>query len=145
MSLAKFKQVLIYLGVSISLIFSSVGISNANTFTVYADVGCDPMSDPGTSGSLDEVSTPDTLDFGTVEQNQTESINFTITATSPVDCAEEPAIFEDAIDITFGGDDSTSLSTDDSLDTSSTSATVFVIFPAREGPFTATITFTHAP
>jgi hypothetical protein len=149
MSLTKFKKVLVYLGLSFSLLFVSVGVSNANPFTVTAVVGCDPMSDPGTSGNLGEVTTSDPLTYGSeeapVEQGDFVNIGFTITATSPKDCAGDDAFYEDDIDINFGGVDASSLSTMDIINTASTSAIVTVTFPERRGDFSATITFAHVP
>ena len=98
MSFAKFKQVLVYVGLSFSFLFASIGVSNAEAtscdpldpfcFEVTAEV-CDPADpDQNTPGSFTGVSVGagSSLDLGLVTASDTVSINFDITASNPLNC-----------------------------------------------------------
>ena len=99
MSLTKSKQVLLYLGLSFSLIFVSVGISNADPvdFTITAEFGCDVDVDPGTNAILTSVTyspgegDPELIEgkinLGNVSTAPAPiELDFTVTAASERDC-----------------------------------------------------------
>jgi hypothetical protein len=148
MYFAKFKQVLVYVGLSFSFLFASVGVSNASTpdtfsFTVTAEV-CDPM-DPSqhTPGSLTGVSVGagSSLNLGMVTAGTMEIISFAITASNPQNCLDEDLGSEDII---IGYSDAAFFS-DIGCDTSDLVCSVDVTIPMGVTTFTETITFSHTP
>ena len=146
MSFAKFKQVLVYVGLSFSFLFASVGVSNADpfVFTVTAEV-CDPM-DPSqhTPGSLTDVSVDEfsSLDLGPVTAGETEYISFDITASNPQDC-QDFDLGSDPITITFSDD--VNFSTSGLCDTDQVFCSVEIDIPAGVTTISDTITFSYTP
>ncbi len=148
MSLAKFKQVLLYLGLTFSFLLASVGVSNADPvdfdFTVTAEVGCD-ASDPAEDipGSLDNVTVASgsSLNLGEVDQGSRVSIDFEIDATDPTDC-EGGWLGSDQIDISYSDD---SVFSDEGCYTDDSLCAIDVFVPLVTGPMSETITFSHTP
>lgn len=150
MSFAKFKQVLVYVGLSFSFLFASVGVSNAGDhvstfeFTATAEV-CDPMdSDQDTPGSLIDVTVDSgsSLNLGPVTAGDTEFIEFDITATNPLDCLETDLGFDD---IFISYSDVVNFSTSGSCVTDDTACAVQIVIPSRVTTLSGTITFSYTP
>ena len=146
MSFVKFKQVLLYLGLSFSFLFASVGVSNADpyNFTVTAEVGCD-TNDPAEDipGSLNNVTVAlgSSLDLGEVNQGDNAFIDFEIDATDPSDC-EGFSTGSDQIDISYSD---ISIFSDMGCSTNDSLCGVDVFIPLVKGPMGETITFSYTP
>lgn len=150
MSFAKFKQVLVYVGLSFSFLFASVGVSNADDavstfeFTVTAKV-CDPMERAqDTPGSLTSVvvNNASSLNLGEVTAGDEENIDFDITATSPLDCLGED-LGTDDIDISYS--DVVNFSTSGSCVTDDIACAVQIDIPSGITTLSGTITFSYTP
>jgi hypothetical protein len=147
MSFVKFKQALLYLGLTFSFLFASVSVSNADpfNFTVTAEV-CDPFDpDQHTPGSLTEVSVASgsSLDLGKVEAGDEEYIDFDITASNPTDCSEFD-LGPDPIDISFSDDANFGVD-GDNCDTGYSACAVIIYIPSSTTTLNETITFSYTP
>ena len=84
-----------YLVLTVAISIGATGISNAETFTVTADVGCDPMMGMDTGAMINSITATvdsepvvgDTIDLGSFNVGEFKDIIFTIDADGNLDCA----------------------------------------------------------
>ena len=146
MSFVKFKQALLYLGLTFSFLLASVGVSNADpyNFTVTAEVGCDatnPAEDiPGSLNNV-TVALGSSLDLGEVNQGDNAFIDFEIDASDPSDC-EGFSLGSDQIDISYSD---SSVFSDEGCYTDDSLCAIDVFVPSVTGTMSETITFSYTP
>jgi hypothetical protein len=144
----KILKSLKYLVLTAAILLGATGVSNAETFTVTADIGCDTsdpsLDNPGTIGTIG-VADDSTLNFGDVVPNQTETIIFNVTAFNRTACDETTDRGADGISISYSDMSMSDNCAEDGCNTASTSITVNVMFPNLEGAYSETITFSIGP
>ena len=153
----KILKSLKYLVLTAAILIGATGVSNANPFTVTAEVGCDPLIDPGSSGTLIGVSvvtsesdsftvTETVIAFGEVEQNQTETLTFSLNVTGPTDCNGDPDN-STTESITVSGSAVNTYSCDAAMPCSpfASTAVVGILFPYIAGAYSESIVFAHTP
>jgi hypothetical protein len=96
----KILKSLKYLVLTAAILIGATGVSNANSFTVTAEVGCDPTLEGGlyevakirtvtaTKGGF-TVASP--INLGTFEKGETATISFAIDADGATNCAGNEA------------------------------------------------------
>jgi hypothetical protein len=91
----KILKSLKYLVLTAAILLGATGVSNANSFTVTADIGCDPTLEgsetasatlTSVSATVDAVPVSGTIDFGEVNAGFTKNIDFTLMANGAIDC-----------------------------------------------------------
>ena len=91
----KILKSLKYLVLTAAILLGATGVSNAETFTVTADIGCDPTLEGGetasatltsVSATIDAAPVSGTIDFGAVNAEFTKDIDFTLMADGAIDC-----------------------------------------------------------
>jgi hypothetical protein len=109
----KILKSLKYLVLTAAILIGATGVSNANPFTVTADVGCDPAQGMGATeaATIDSVTATtggvavvgSTINLGTFEKDETATISFAIDADGATDCAGNEA--DATVTINFTDDD----------------------------------------
>lgn len=139
-----------YLVLTVAVLIGATGVSNANPFTVTAEIGCDTsdptLDNPGTIDTID-VAAGSTLLFGEVVPNQEESIVFEVNGSNRTACDETTDRGVEAISIDYTDilSMSDTCAVEPGCNTASTLLTVFVQFPNLQGSYTETITFSIGP
>jgi hypothetical protein len=155
MSNRKILKSLKYLVLTAAILIGATGVSNAETFTVTAQVGCDPSIGNTTPATINSVTatvdtTPVTspINLGTFEWGDSKDILFGINADGVIDCAGDESDATVTIDFSDGLAMQALTSIDESgFPTSQTSVTVTFTAPQvpDELSFSETITFAISP
>jgi hypothetical protein len=153
----KILKSLKYIVLTAAILIGATGVSNANPFTVTAEVGCDPNIDEGDSGTLDSVSvvtsgsdsftvTETVIAFGEVEQNQTETLTFSLNVTGPTDCNGDPDNFTtESITVSGSAVDTYSCAATIPCSPFASTAVVGIRFTGDFGAYSGSIEFAHTP